>query len=470
MTPAIRSAPRRRLAAPPSGVALLAALLVALAGCAAKPPLQNNGRRDAELALGNELRAFSAASRSLVDRVALADLSTRSPAEIDARTTAHQRLTQRFDLAGEIPNRGEALVYLWRSAEMLRLSAKEGAIRETFGDDADEFEKGAEAMVRDLERLAEKYIGPKRLPALRSAVMESAKEEEALAVPTAPKDQPPSRPASRNLFADMLTLPLSPFTAARSVESGVGDVVLEVQQFNREFQRLPERTRVQAEQLLDGFYRSPLATATIANMNAIGESSRALAATAEALPQQLREQAAILLEESDAAQERLRQTISEARETAIAVDAALTNLGAQSRELDGTIREATAAAAAWERTADSVQQVLRLVREIQGDDAAPTSPATADGDPDFSFAILDESARQLQGAATEVAAALDRVLLILDDSRTEAVGALAEHSIASATAAGLRLVDAIFWRTLAVVGLAGAGLVAAALVRARPRA
>ena len=60
---------------------------------------------------------------------------------------------------------------------------------------------------------------------------------------------------------------------------------------------------------------------------------------------------------------------------------------------------------------------------------------------------------------------LDRVLTIIDDPSTERIEGLADRTIQDATASGLTLVDAIFWRSLAVVGVAAAGLVAFGLVR-----
>ncbi|MGA1400250.1 MAG: hypothetical protein ACO38P_07680, partial [Phycisphaerales bacterium] len=126
------------------------------------------------------------------------------------------------------------------------------------------------------------------------------------------------------------------------------------------------------------------------------------------------------------------------------------------------IEKAGGTAAAWEKTVVAVQGVLDAVERIQG---PPPPPGSEPSEPSFSFAQLDESALRLQQASIELQGVLDRVITILDDSNTTTIEGLADRAIEDARNSGLVLVDAIFWRAFAVVGLAVAGLVAFGFVR-----
>ncbi|MGA0418827.1 MAG: hypothetical protein ACO3P9_02255 [Phycisphaerales bacterium] len=449
----------------------ITALLLAttFAACSNTPP----DRRALSLEVASSLDDINAGHRRQLDAATLASIETLERDAAEARLDARATLVDRFDRAAAAPRPVVALIDLWWNAAMLRDSAREGQLREVFGSDADQLQRTAEGTYDKIEELASRYLTQAQLAEMRDKIDLAAENQEildkTLATSIATASSEPGRSDQGNLFTNLISLPLSPFTAARSVETGVAEVVVQAQEFNRQFSRLPEQSRRQAQRLLDDFYLSPLSRATVENMNAIGEASRALAASAEAMPTRLREEAAVLLEASSTSQERIATTVAEARATAAdaratveEVNAAISNLGEQTASLDGTIREATAAGASWERTADAVERVLAAVERIQGPPPPPDAPPTESS---FSFEQIEDSAVRLEAAAVEIQGVLDRVIAILDEGSTRRVETLADRTLKEATASGAELVDAIFWRSLAVVGLAGASLVAFAAVR-----
>jgi hypothetical protein len=447
----------------------LLVVLAWLAACASAPPGPTAEQAEMAAAFDDDLDRFGLAARDLVDASTLANLEGVDDTSAEKRLAARRTMVDRLNRSTASGNSMVSLVDLWWSAEMLLQSAQSGQIKVLFGDEAPGIESSASQMSSQIEAMARRYLPSDKVDQIKTKVIDAAKQEELLTTQiesvatgrVAAGARPRSGDAG-NGIVNMLALPLSPFTAAKSVETGVAEVVVQAQDFNRQFQRLPEQTRIQAERLLQEFYLSPLSRATVENLNAVGAASSSLAKTAQALPQRLREQASILLDESRATQETLAKTVADARATAAEVNATVTNLGTQRAGLEAAIEKARGTAAAWEKTVVAVQGVLDTVERIQG---PPPPPGSEPSEPSFSFEQLDESAARLQQAAVELQGVLDRVLTIIDDPSTERIEGLADRTIQDATASGLTLVDAIFWRSLAVVGVAAAGLVAFGLVR-----
>ncbi|MFM1889953.1 MAG: hypothetical protein RLZZ565_710 [Planctomycetota bacterium] len=463
-----RENPVRHPAPTVRALLLLIASLVSWS-CASPPPRPSADDAAQAAAFDEDLDRFGLAARDLIDAATLANLEGLDDKSAEKRLAARRTVVDRLNRSSGSGNSMVSLIDLWWSAEMLLQSSRNGQIKDLFGSEAPGIEEAATRMSDQVEQMARRYLPSDKVDQIKVKVVDAAKQEELLT--TQIESVATGRVAAgargrngdpANGIVNMLALPLSPFTAAKSVETGVAEVVVQAQDFNRQFQRLPEQTRIQAERLLQEFYLSPIARATVENLNAVGAASTSLAKTAEALPVQLRQQASQLLEESRQSQQVLSETVANARATASEVNAAITNLGEQRTGLEAAIEKAGGTAAAWEKTVVAVQGVLDTVERIQG---PPPPPGSEPSEPSFSFEQLDESAVKLQQASIELQGVLDRVITILDDPSTARIEGLADRTIEDATASGLTLVDAIFWRSLAVVGLAVAGLVAFGIVR-----
>lgn len=457
----------------PIQMALAALSFAGLLACSSPPRQPSPEERQAASEFEEELDRFGLVARSLIDAATLANLEGTDRKEAESRLTARRSVVNRLDRAAGSNNSLVSLIDLWWCAEMLLHSAQNGQVRDLFGPETGGIEKAAQAMATQIEDVALRYLPEPQVEQIKAKVIEAAQQEEILStqiesVATGSR-KGANRSGSSGGIVNLLSLPLSPFTAARSVETGVADVVVQAQEFNRQFQRLPEDVRRQSERLLQEFYLSPLARSTVDALNAVGAASTSLAKSAEALPVQLREQAAVLIEESRSAQSEVASTVAEARAaaadaraTATEVNTAITNLGEQRAGLEAAIEKAGGTAIAWERTVVALQGVLDTVERIQG---PPPPPGSEPTEPSFSFEQLDESAVKLQQAAVELQGVLDRVIMLVDDSNTDRVEELAARTIETAANSSYSLVDAIFWRSLAVVGVAAGALVAFGIAR-----
>ena len=457
-------------------LAVAALAFANLLACSSAPKQPSPEAAQAAAEFEEELDRFGLVARSLVDAATLAKLDQTDRPEVEKRLSARRSVVGRLERAGSGSNSLISLIDLWWCAEMLLHSAQNGQVQELFGEESQGISRAAEAMSTQIEDVALRYLPKEKVEQIKEKVVEAAEQEEILttkieSVATGARlgGARTTSGGSSGGIVDLLSLPLSPFTAARSVETGVADVVVQAQEFNRQFQRLPDEVRRQSERLLQEFYLSPLARSTVDNLNAVGAASTSLAKTAEALPVQLREQAAILLEETRASQSELASTVAtardaaaEARATAIEVNAAISNLGEQSAAVDRAVEQAATTAKAWEQTVAAVQGVLDTVERMQGPEPPP---GAAPQPPSFSLEELDASAVQLQKAAIDLQGVLDRVITLVDDTNTERVEVLAARTIENAANSSMSLVDAVFWRSLVVVGLAAAGLVTFGVVR-----
>lgn len=447
---------------------LLLALLgmPSAAGCASRGP--SSAERAAQARFDSDVEGFATIARDLVDAATLAELPTKPQAVVAARLAARRRLLDRLDQASSQKNRAAAILDLWWNFEMLRTSAAEGEVKTIFGSDAPLIERTAGDLCERIEEILTDYIEPNDLAEVRGKVIWAAKGHEILSTTISSAALGPTADEGEreggNPLLEAISLPFSPFTAAKSVETGVADIVDQAESFNAQFRRLPEQTRLQAEKLLESFYLSPLAKSTTQTLQEIGTASRSLSETAAALPRSLREQAETLLSNAEETQASARQTLSGVRETLDSVTGTLAEARTTTTAIDSSLDRATATAAAWEQTANAVQQILASVERIQGPPPPPDAPPSP---PAFTFDKLDGSAARIEAAATRISAVLAQVQQLVDDPTLSAVEAAAGRSVEQTSLAASDLVDRIFWRSLVVVGVAGAALVAYGLIRAR---
>lgn len=436
------------------------------AGCASRGP--SAAERTAQARFDSDVEGFATIARDLVDAATLAELPTKPQAVVAARLAARRRLLDRLDQAAAQKNRAAAILDLWWNFEMLRASAADGEVKAIFGSDAPLIERTAGDLCDRIEQILADYIEPNDLAEVRGKVLWAAKGKEIITTTIDSAALGPTTATGEreggNPLLEAISLPFSPFTAAKSVETGVADIVDQAESFNAQFRRLPEQTRLQAEKLLESFYLSPLAKSTTQTLQEIGTASRSLSETAAALPSALREQAETLLSNAEETQSSARQTLAGVRETLDSVTGTLAATRTTTTAIDSSLDRATTTAAAWEETANAVQRILDSVERIQGPPPPPDAPPSP---PSFTFDKLDGSAERIEAVATRISQVLAQVQQLVDDPTLSAVEAAAGRSVEQTSLAASDLVDRIFWRSLVVVGVAGASLVAYGLIRAR---
>ena len=101
-----------------------------------------------------------------------------------------------------------------------------------------------------------------------------------------------------------------------------------------------------------------------------------LAATAESLPQQLREELRLALDDIDAHQPELRKTLDYVRETVDATNAALARAETVTATVERSIGGVTRAGEVWKPTAEAVTDAIKQIQQFGKPRAADGSAAT----------------------------------------------------------------------------------------------
>ncbi|MFC1636503.1 hypothetical protein ACFL5Z_16860 [Planctomycetota bacterium] len=159
----------------------------------------------------------------------------------------------------------------------------------------------------------------------------------------------------------VINIPLAPMRAMEGVDrtaTAVDRFTDKAARFSNIVEELPESVRWQLLALLYDFEETEMTKSFMASLSQFSESSARLAETTKNLPQEIREQTSILVEEIDNKQTNLQATLNEAQKTLGAADQTLAQADKTVDSFQATVAEINQVATAWERAANSTQQVL----------------------------------------------------------------------------------------------------------------
>ncbi|MHC4693484.1 MAG: hypothetical protein ACYS67_12150 [Planctomycetota bacterium] len=184
-------------------------------------------------------------------------------------------------------------------------------------------------------------------------------------------------PGEPGLFDDVINIPLSPFKAMSGVDRtasaiyGMRDSVNRISDVVYDF---PESTRWQLLLLLMEMEETELVKTFLESMSKLSDSSVRLTDTAEKLPEQLRKEISILIEDINDKQASLHTTLEEAQKTFVVVDQALVQAGKTAEAFKSTAVDVSETAAAWEKAATATTEALAGVSNLKKSDK-DTEPA-----------------------------------------------------------------------------------------------
>ncbi|MBN1343131.1 MAG: hypothetical protein JXQ73_10650 [Phycisphaerae bacterium] len=320
----------------------------------------------------------------------------------------------------------KAFLESWVLCARMRLYFTEGDGRTLFGKQQSVAVDASKQVEAEIERIGKLFLSSDAFAKTREDVYRVAGQQPITNVfvgagyrsAVAAKDKGP------DTFAAVLTLPLAPFRTFQGIDRGAAAIVGltdTADRFTDVVDDLPESTRWQMQLLLLAFEDSDLAKSALASWEEIANSSSDLAGTAERLPERVREQATLLIDELDKRQPGIQTTLSQAQQTADSVDQALARFDMTAETLDLTARSVDEAGKTWVVTANTIGQVVQDMAALGKDKDATTQPAegptaspltrptttqAASGahDAGRSFDILDyrDTADSLAGAATEL--------------------------------------------------------------------
>lgn len=240
-------------------------------------------------------------------------------------------------------------------------------------------------------------------------------------------------------FLPILALPMEPFRAIGGVDrtaTAIGRFTDTADRFTDILAELPETSRWQLLLFLYELEESETMKSLVDSSAMLSESSQRLAATSEQLPENIRKQLSVLLDEVDAKQKNLQVTLAQAENVAKTVNEAMNSVTEASWSLDQTATSVTDTADAWKQAAQATGLAIK--------EAAIFQPKP--GDPPSTFDIRDyqDTARAVTQAASELRAATAELRLLADPQWISKVSGILVWRIAEVT--GILLGSLLIYR------------------------
>jgi hypothetical protein len=307
-----------------------------------------------------------------------------------------------------------------------------GAGRNFFGEHQDIIIRAAKDNEAEMERIGQLFMNENLLSETRSNIRTFAGANpikgtyaNAVVYATAVKKDEP------NPFVETISLPLAPFRAMEGVDRGalaIDRFTDTAQNFTDVVERLPEITKWQMQLLFYDLEETDTIKSMVESTNKISDSSVKLTETAENLPQRIREEASILLEELDEKQHNIQTTLQQAETTAVAVDSALQNSVKAANAFDNTVDSITSTTNSWQDAAKATTEVVQEIQIL----IPKREPGT-----ESSFKITD-----VRDAAIEVGNSANQIRTLTADFST----LLASDDLDKLTSVGQELTNLITWR------------------------
>ena len=201
----------------------------------------------------------------------------------------------------------------------------------------------------------------------------------------------------------------------------------------------------------------------MSGIETFSRNSERLIATAEALPQQLREELRLALDDIDGRQPKLRKTLKKVRETVDAANAALARAETVSATVERSIEGVTRAAEAVTDTIKQFQQSgkPRAADESTANDATDPASGGAGGTNNkkgsFDITAYTQTAEALTRSTAELRDLLSEVRSFLAGETLEKdlarVVPLTKAALAQTVTETRGIVDYIAWRAVQLCGL-----------------
>ena len=188
-----------------------------------------------------------------------------------------------------------------------------------------------------------------------------------------------SRPGEPSAFENVLSIPMSPFTAMKGVDrtaTAISQARVSLDHISDVVKNLPESARWQLLLLLLEIEEIESVKTILTSMTKASDSSVRLADSAEKLPEQLRQQLSILLEDIDEKQENLQTTLEKAEKTSASFEQAMVQADKVAVSFQSTINDVNQAATAWEKAANATGEALAEINIMRTPrkDPAPKTP------------------------------------------------------------------------------------------------
>jgi hypothetical protein len=198
-------------------------------------------------------------------------------------------------------------------------------------------------------------------------------------------------------FESITRIPMAPFRGMEGVEHtaiAINNFTDTAGHFSDIVSDLPESTRWQMLLFLYELEETEMAKSFVSSAAKLSDSSDKLAVNSEKLPERMREQMSILMDEIDKKQANLQVTLAQADKTAESVRIALEKVKEGAGSVDAAAKSVTQTADAWKEaaaaTGDAVKEIAKLVPSQQ---AASST---------FSLKDIKETAVEIRATADDL--------------------------------------------------------------------
>lgn len=330
----------------------------------------------------------------------------------------------------------EAFVRVWAQVAYNRYWSGRGSYGRVFHEFAPMLEEASATLDEAMNDLALRHFP-------EEAVLETRERLES-AIRTLPpgSDLSPSteiiaaaRSAEGNPLS-ILLVPLRPLTGVNDAADSIAALAQVAQSALQFVKELPLMLRWQAEMLLFEFDDMETMVALREESGRLSVQLASLNATANELPQRVREETEILLNTADAATQRLGQALVETRRATEEINTALV----QAERVSDSLRSTSQAVTSTMDATRGVLGDLEKLRAVQGERSADAEP--------LDLAEVTRLAQSLERAVSEARA------LLADVGRPLAPDSGVHQTMDRASVELRDLLNAMLWRGAALIGLA----------------
>lgn len=260
------------------------------------------------------------------------------------------------------------LVDIWVLAVRMRLFLSEGEGKELFGAHQQLAIDAANTCEWEISRLAPLILSPDRLAATRERIDAVARDHPLRGEFSGSQVQTTLESQKDDVLQGVLAIPLVPFRWLGGVDEtaqAIKGFTVVSTHLTDVVQGLAADARLQTQLLMLEAEDMDSVKSTLTSMAKLSDSSERLAAVAEKLPEDLRRELNLVVEDIDARQAEIQKTLKEARELSERI------------ELAG--RSVAAAGEAWSGTAKSIEDMVASFRShptAPGDERGTVSDST----------------------------------------------------------------------------------------------
>jgi hypothetical protein len=300
-----------------------------------------------------------------------------------------------------------AFIETWGLVVRLRQYFQEGEGRSSFGDNQYMFVEMAAQLEARIETIGRTFMKEEVFEETRKNVISFAlsnplKSGFSNTIVYATRLQK----GQSNPFDSALSIPMSPFTAMQGVDrtaTSINRFTDTAARFSDIVEELPESVHWQLLTLLYDFEDTEMTKSFLASMSQISESIAQLAESTKNLPQEIRKEISMLVEDIDKKQANLQVTIGKVQKTLITAEQTLAQADKTTASFQATAIDVNQAATAWDRAASSTQQALSEFSRLKSvRKESPTEPAFKIKDVHDLAETVNQTVGEMQNLTAEI--------------------------------------------------------------------